>query len=99
MLWLVLRFYPTRARPAFLTLDSLAKSSKLWLIIELNLRSTVLPNFIPEFENPEIFSPAASLIFLFKNIHQTLERNSELHFNDLHYKSCLRNLQIKASRI
>ena len=28
----------------------------------------VLPNFIPDFENLEKFSPAASLIF--KNIHQ-----------------------------
>ena len=73
---------------------------KLWLTIELkssNFQSTVLLNFIPEFENLEIFSPAASLIL--KNIHQTLKRNSELHFNDLNCKSCLRNLQIKASRI
>ena len=44
---------------------------KLWLIIELkssNFQSTVLLNFIPEFENLEIFSPAAILI-IFKNIH------------------------------
>ena len=39
-----------------------------------NFQSTVLLNFIPEFENLEFFSPAASLIF--KNIHQTLKRNS-----------------------
>ena len=61
---------------------------KLWLIIELkssNFQSTVLLNFIPEFENLEIFSPAAILI-IFKNIHQTLQRNSELHFNDLNCK-------------
>ena len=35
-------------------------------IIELkssNFQSTVLLNFIPEFENLEIFPPAASLIF------------------------------------
>ena len=49
------------------------KSSKFKV---LNLQSTVsskysvlvLPNFIPDFENLEIFLPAASLIF--KNIHQ-----------------------------
>ena len=57
----------------------------------------ILLNFIPEFENLEFFSPAASLIF--KNIHQMLKNNSELYFNDLNCKSCLRNLHIKASRI
>ena len=75
---------------------------KLWFIIELiissNFQSTVLLNFIPEFENLKKKSSAAILI-IFKNIHQTLKRNSELNFNDLNCKSCLRNLQIKASRI